>query len=155
MCLNADVLCGRWCTTLWTWCLKVSSKTKPEPSCSIFLRHGGAGKPTSRGRWVNKISVPKPHVLFFGGDIKRQCYKENSNLLVLRCFFFANCGQYLFSWPAQQVFWNNKFNYVIKKYVFSIRVKVSFFRDIVEDCSEFSKRRQEGSVVWLWIGRDF
>lgn len=40
------------CTTLWTWCPKASSKTKPAPFCSTFLKLGDVGKLIFPGRCV-------------------------------------------------------------------------------------------------------
>ena len=48
---SVDVFDCRWCMTFWTWCRRESSRTRRVPSCSISLRPGGAGKPTSPGRY--------------------------------------------------------------------------------------------------------
>ena len=48
---SVDVFDCRWCMTFWTWCRRESSRTRRVPSCSISPRPGGAGKPTSPGRY--------------------------------------------------------------------------------------------------------
>lgn len=55
----------QWCTTSWIWCLKVSSRTRPEPSCSISANPGDAGRQTSHGRSVAHSYLPL--WLYMGG----------------------------------------------------------------------------------------